>query len=134
MFEITESSHIKDLEKVNKFVTNLKNEGYQIALDDFGAGSASFQYLQQLHVDHLKIDGKYTRKLLSSQRDAAMVKNLVQMCKDMDIKVIAEFVEEEAQLEVLRNLEVEYGQGYLFGKPAPKPEYLPIEKLKLRGH
>lgn len=134
MFEITESSHIKDLEKVNKFVTNLKNEGYQIALDDFGAGSASFQYLQQLHVDHLKIDGKYTRKLLSSQRDAAMVKNLVQMCKDMNIKVIAEFVEEEAQLEVLRNLDVEYGQGYLFGKPAPKPEYLPIEKLKLRGH
>lgn len=134
MFEITESSHIKDLEKVNKFITNLKQEGYEIALDDFGAGSASFQYLQQLHVDHLKIDGKYTKKLLSSQRDVAMVKNLAQMCKDMNIKVIAEFVEDEAQLEILRNLQIEYGQGYLFGKPAPKPEYLPIEKYKLAGH
>lgn len=134
MFEITESSNIKDLEKVNKFITNLKEEGYEIALDDFGAGSASFQYLQELHVDHLKIDGKYTKKLLSSQRDVAMIKNLTQMCKDMNIKVIAEFVEEEAQLEILRNLDVEYGQGYLFGKPTPKPEYIPIEKLKLPGH
>lgn len=134
MFEITESSHIQDLEKVNKFVSNLKNEGYEIALDDFGAGSASFQYLQQLHVDHLKIDGKYTKKLLSSQRDVAMVKNLVQMCKDMDIKVIAEFVEDAAQLEILRNMDVEYGQGYLFGKPAPKPEYIPLEKYKLPGY
>tara|TARA_B100002003_G_C13760738_1_gene378025 strand:- start:191 stop:586 length:396 start_codon:yes stop_codon:yes gene_type:complete len=129
MFEITESSHIKDLETVNKFVLDLKKDGYQVALDDFGAGSASFEYLQQLHVDHLKIDGKYIKKILSSQRDLALVKNLTQLAKDLGIKVVAEFVEDEKQLEVLRELNVDYGQGYLFGKPTQKPDYLPPEKI-----
>lgn len=130
MFEITESSHIRDLEKVNKFILDLKSDGFQVALDDFGAGSASFQYLQQLEVDHLKIDGKYTRKILSSQRDLAMVKNLTKMCKDMKIKVVAEFVEDIEQLRALKQLGVDYGQGYLFGKPSSKPDYLPKEDLK----
>lgn len=130
IFEITESSHIKDLSLVNKFIVDLKSEGFQVALDDFGAGSASFQYLQQLEVDHLKIDGKYIKKMLSSQRDLAMIKNLTMMCKDMGIKVVAEFVEELEQLRILRELKVDYGQGYLFGKPSPKPDYLPDEDLK----
>lgn len=130
MFEITESSHITDLERVNNFITDLKTEGYQVALDDFGAGSASFQYLQELEVDHLKIDGKYIRKILSSQRDLTMIKNLTQMAKDLDIKVVAEFVEDKEQLIALKELGVDYGQGYLFGKPSPKPDYLPIEELK----
>lgn len=130
MFEITESSHITDLNMVNDFITMLKEKGYEIALDDFGAGSASFQYLQQLHVDYLKIDGKYIKKLLSSQRDLAMVKNLTQMAKDLGIKVIAEFVEDERQFLALRDLGVDFGQGYLFGKPMPHPDYIPIERLK----
>lgn len=130
MFEITESSNIKDLEKVSQFVTELQGKGYKVALDDFGSGSASFQYLQSLSVDYVKIDGKYIRKLLTSQRDAAMVKNLAQMCRDLKIKVIAEFVEEEAQLDMLRSLGVEYVQGYLLGKPALKPDYLKPPELK----
>lgn len=123
MFEITESSNIRDLKKVGQFVTELQAKGYKVALDDFGAGSASFQYLQSLNVDYVKIDGKYIRKLLTSQRDASMVKNLAQMCKDLGIKVIAEFVEEEAQLDMLRTMGIEYAQGYLLGKPMPKPDY-----------
>ncbi len=130
MFEITESAHIKDLEMVGKFVLDLKKMGFQVALDDFGAGSASFQYLQELEVDHLKIDGKYTRKILSSQRDLAMIKNLTQMCKDLDIKVVAEFVEDKEQMILLKQLGVDYGQGYLFGKPISKPDYLPNDELK----
>tara|TARA_B100000780_G_scaffold276194_1_gene244325 strand:+ start:1489 stop:3126 length:1638 start_codon:yes stop_codon:yes gene_type:complete len=130
MFEITESSHITDLDKVNHFINALKEDGYQVALDDFGAGSASFQYLQELEVDHLKIDGKYIRKILSSQRDLTMIKNLTQMAKDLGIKVVAEFVEDKEQFKALRDLGVDYGQGYLFGKPHNKPDYLPIEELK----
>lgn len=130
MFEITESSHIKDLELVSKFVLDLKKQGFQVALDDFGSGAASFEYLQKLEVDHLKIDGKYTRRILSSQRDLAMIKNLTQMCKEMKIKVVAEFVEEEEQLTLLRELGVDYGQGYLFGKPSQKPDYVPSQNLK----
>lgn len=123
MFEITESSHIEDLDKVSYFIDQLRNKGYKVALDDFGAGAASFQYIQSLNVDFVKIDGKYTRKILSSQRDVAMVKNLAQMCKDLNIQVIAEFVEEQEQIELLKKLGIQYGQGYYFGKPTPNPSY-----------
>lgn len=129
-FEITESSNIKDLEKVGQFVTELRSKGYKVALDDFGSGSASFQYLQSLNVDYVKIDGKYIRKLLTSQRDASMVKNLTQMCKDLGVKVIAEFVEEEAQLNLLRSMGIDYVQGYLLGKPGPKPDYIRPAELQ----
>jgi EAL domain-containing protein (putative c-di-GMP-specific phosphodiesterase class I) len=128
MFEVTESSQIQDLKKVSAFVSELRNQNFKIALDDFGAGAASFRYLQKLDVDYVKIDGKYTRKLLSSQRDVALVKNLVQMCADLNMKVIAEFVEDEQQIKILQDMGVEYGQGYLFGKPASSPNYINNKK------
>ena len=122
MFEITESTTIQDLEMVNHFIKILQGDGYKICLDDFGAGSASFQYLHKLHVDYVKIDGSYTRKILTSERDAIMVKNLSQMCLDLKINVIAEMIEEELQAEKMVGLGVKYGQGYLFGKAQAKPE------------
>lgn len=128
MFEITESSNINDLDKVNRFVERLQRMGYIIALDDFGAGSASFQYLQTLKVDMVKIDGKYIRKIMTSQRDAAMVKNMVRMCKDLGVSVVAEFVEEREQANRLREMGVKYGQGYLFGKAEPAPTFQPPSK------
>jgi EAL domain-containing protein (putative c-di-GMP-specific phosphodiesterase class I) len=127
-FEITESSHIKDLDRVNDFIERLQANGFKIALDDFGAGATSLQYLQRLKVDCVKIDGKYIRKLLSSQRDAALVKNLTQMCKDLEITVVAEYVEEQAQCDILRELGVDYGQGHFFGKPESAPTFLPPRK------
>jgi EAL domain-containing protein (putative c-di-GMP-specific phosphodiesterase class I) len=123
MFEITESTTVTDLEMVNHFISILQGDGYKVCLDDFGAGSASFQYLHRLHVDYVKIDGSYTRKILTSERDAIMVKNLTQMCRDLNIDVIAEMIEQEAQSERMQDLGVQYGQGYLFGKATPKPEY-----------
>ncbi len=128
MFEITESSHIQDLRKVGVFVDQLRDKGFKVALDDFGAGTASFQYLQELNVDYVKIDGKYTRKIMTSQRDVAMVKNLAQMCMDLDIQVIAEFVEELEQIELLKSLGIQYGQGYYFSKPTSQPGYTPNAK------
>lgn len=123
MFEITESAHIKDLDKVGRFIKDLQHLGFKVALDDFGAGAASFQYLQKLEVDFVKIDGKYTRKLLSSERDMAMIKNLVQMCKDLNVKTIAECVESQAEADVLKAMGVDYAQGYLYGKAEPHPSY-----------
>lgn len=123
MFEITESNTIQDLDMVNHFIQILQNDGFKVCLDDFGAGSASFQYLHRLHVDYVKIDGAYTKKILTSDRDGIMVKNLVQMCHDLNIKVIAEMIEEKQQAERMRGLGVHYGQGYLFAKPSARPEY-----------
>ncbi len=127
-FEITESTTIEDLESVNNHIEQLHKHGYHVSLDDFGAGSASFQYLQKLNVDYVKIDGIYIRKILTSSREAAMVKGLVQMCKDLNIKTVAEFIEEPEQATLLRNMGVNYGQGYLYSEPLSKPNYSPKKK------
>lgn len=123
MFEITESNAIQDLDMVNHFIQILQNDGFKVCLDDFGAGSASFQYIQRLHVNYVKVDGAYTKKILTSDREGIMVKNLAQMCRDLDIRVIAEMIENQEQAERMRGLGVQYGQGYLFAKPSAKPEY-----------
>ena len=125
IFEITESSHIIDLDKVNEFIHLLQERGFQVALDDFGAGAASLEYLQKLHIDYVKIDGNYIRKIQHSQRDQAMVRNIVKMCKDLNTLVIAEFVETEEQFHILKEMGVDYGQGYLFGRPEHQPSYQP---------
>lgn len=122
-FEITESTEIKDLDLVNSHIKALQKMGYQICLDDFGAGSASFQYLHKLHVDFVKIDGAYSRSILNSDRDAAMIRNLTQMCRDIGVKVVAEMVENKVQAKMLEDMGVQLGQGYLFGKPEDKPNY-----------
>jgi EAL domain-containing protein (putative c-di-GMP-specific phosphodiesterase class I) len=117
---------------VNEFIKLLQKEGYKVCLDDFGAGSASFQYLHQLHVDYVKLDGAYTKQITHNKRDATMVKNLARLCQDLGVKMVAEFVEEEAQIKMLREMGIEYGQGYWFGRPDTKPELnLESEKFKL---
>ena len=117
MFEITESSSIGNLDLVDKFIQTLREMGHQVCLDDFGAGAASFQYLHKLHVDGVKIDGAYTKTVLTSPRDATMIKNLTQMCHELDIFVVSEMIETEKQAEYLRDIGVDKGQGWLFGKP-----------------
>ena len=115
-FEVTESSGIKNFEMVNNFLQQLRGMGHKVYLDDFGAGAASFEYIQKLDVDAIKIDGAYTKIILSSPREATMVKSLTQMCHDLDIKVVAEMVETEAQASFLNDIGVDKGQGWLFGK------------------
>ncbi|MFP4098248.1 MAG: EAL domain-containing protein [Alphaproteobacteria bacterium] len=129
ILEITESTQIKDLSHVGQVVKDLRDKGVRIALDDFGAGSASFQYLNSMYVDYVKIDGKYIKNILNETRDMVMVKNLTQMCKDLEIKVVGEFVESKEIADFLLELGVDYGQGYYFGRPEPSPVY---EKSALR--
>ncbi|NCO02852.1 MAG: EAL domain-containing protein [Alphaproteobacteria bacterium] len=123
MFEITESTSIGDLVKVNGFIQVLRKQGFEVCLDDFGAGAASFQYLNGLEIDCVKIDGKYVRDAENSIKDEAMVRNLVRMCKDLGITTIAEMVETEKQMNYLTQIGVDKGQGWLYGKPVDKAEY-----------
>lgn len=123
LFEITESTSIGNLEKVNHFIQILRKQRFEVCLDDFGAGSASFQYLNGLEIDCVKIDGKYVRDAENSKKDEAMVRNLVKMCKDLGITTVAEMVETEKQLKYLTSIGVDKGQGWLFGKPVNKAEY-----------
>ena len=128
LFEITESTAIADLEKVNRYIQRLRQRKFEVCLDDFGAGAASFQYLNGLDIDCVKIDGKYIRDALNSSRDEAMVRNLARMCQDLGVTTIAEMVETQEQLDYLIRIGVNKAQGWLFSKPTAKAEYTRREK------
>ncbi len=129
LFEITESTAIEDLSLVNRYIQRLRERGFEVCLDDFGAGAASFQYLNSLDIDCVKIDGKYIRDALSSSRDEAMVRNLARMCQDLGVTTVAEMVETQEQLDYLISIGVDKAQGWLFAKPQVKAQYEKRDKL-----
>jgi diguanylate cyclase (GGDEF)-like protein/PAS domain S-box-containing protein len=118
-FEITETAAIADLENATRFIAALGSKGCKFALDDFGSGMSSFAYLKNLRVDYLKIDGSYVKDLVSDPIDRAMVEAVNQIGHAMGMKTIAEFVENQATLQALAAIGVDYAQGYGIAKPAP---------------
>jgi EAL domain-containing protein (putative c-di-GMP-specific phosphodiesterase class I) len=121
MLEVTESSIIDRKDDVARFLQSVRKTGYRICLDDFGAGASSFDYLKAFAVDFIKIDGKYVRGIVSSERDRAFVTAMTDLARRLSIAVIAEQVETEDQGTALLKLGVEYAQGYLFGRPGQLP-------------
>jgi EAL domain-containing protein (putative c-di-GMP-specific phosphodiesterase class I) len=118
MFEITESARITDLRSVKDVVRGLRQAGHKVCLDDFGAGASAFHYLRALDVDVVKIDGVYVRDASKSSKGAAFLKAMASLCVDLGIEVVAEMVEDDASVAFLRQCGVDYGQGYLFGRPS----------------
>ena len=125
MFEITESALITRMHEVQNLVARWRQRGFRVCLDDFGAGSSSFHYLNAFPVDFVKIDGKYVKNALDSPRDRAFLKAMAQLCHDLDTATIAEMIETEPQAALMTELGVGFGQGYLFGKPAPQMSAAP---------
>lgn len=119
IFEITETAAVQDLNKAIRFLGDLQQLGCRFALDDFGVGFNSFLYLRELAVDYIKIDGSFIRRLHENTNDRLFVKAIVEVARGLGIKTIAEFVENNEILEILRELGVDYAQGYAIGKPAP---------------
>jgi EAL domain-containing protein (putative c-di-GMP-specific phosphodiesterase class I) len=122
IFEITETSAIDDLPRANRHIQGLRDLGSLVCLDDFGSGASSFAYLQELILDIVKIDGRYVRELAGNGRDGAMVRRLVELCRDLKIRTVAEMVETAEVEEVIRKAGVDFAQGWLFGRPAEKPQ------------
>jgi EAL domain-containing protein (putative c-di-GMP-specific phosphodiesterase class I) len=122
MFEITESAAIDDLGVAQNHVQAMQAHGFQVCLDDFGAGAASFAYLQQLSVDIVKIDGAYVRESTRSDRDGAMIRHLVGLCRELNVATVAEMVESQAIEESLRTAGVDYAQGWLYGQATAEPQ------------
>jgi EAL domain-containing protein (putative c-di-GMP-specific phosphodiesterase class I) len=119
MFELTESSQIHNFEYVNNALQTLRRDGHHVCLDDVGAGATSFHYIRSLHVDYIKIDGSYIRTMAESARDAAFVRAIATLAHDLQVKTIAEMVEREEEATLLQQMNVDYAQGYLFGRPEP---------------
>lgn len=128
IFEITESTQITNLVHAANAVRQLREDGHFVCLDDFGAGAASFPYLQALEVDYVKIDGAYVKALQvqGQMRDQAILKGMVWLCKELGIGTVAEMVETEDQARLLLDFGIDYGQGYLFGKPEADPRLEPL--------
>ena len=122
VFEITETAAFHNLELVQQFVREVKQLGCRFALDDFGVGFSSFYYIKQLDIDYLKIDGSFIRNLRDSANDRVFVQAMVEISRVYGMKVIAEWVENTEITALLKDIGVDYGQGYLFGKPGPECE------------
>ena len=118
LLEITETAALANFSSATRIMGQLRGLGCAFGLDDFGVGYSSFQYLKELPVDFVKIDGSFVKGLLLNQDDVVFVKALNDAVKGFGKYTIAEFVEDEATLAILRDIGVDYAQGYLIGRPA----------------
>ena len=117
VFEILERDAIGDMTNMRKFLTNLREKGFAFALDDFGSGYNSFHYLRELRFEYVKIDGAFVRNILNSKIDYALVHNLSRLCQDIGIHTVAEFVENQAIFDALKEMGINYAQGFHISMP-----------------
>ena len=121
--EVTESLLIEDIRHNIHVLHQLRDMGCRIAIDDFGTGYSSLNYLSRLPADILKIDQSFTQQIASSPDTLALVTNIIALAHSLDLKVVAEGVEEEEQDKLLRLLRCDELQGYLLGRPVPVEEF-----------
>lgn len=126
VFEILERDAIGDITHMGKFLTNLRKKGFAFALDDFGSGYNSFHYLRELRFEYVKIDGAFVRNIVNSKIDRALVRNLSNLCQELDILTIGEFVESEEIFDLLKSMGINFGQGFHIGLPL---DSLPDDKI-----
>ncbi|MFZ2620541.1 MAG: EAL domain-containing protein [Alphaproteobacteria bacterium] len=123
MFEVTETMALldpnsrRDIGEIHGFINDLRGMGFRFAIDDFGTGFSSFDYLRLLPIDVVKIDGAYVKDLEHNKKSRVFLEAMVMMCHGLDIQTVAEFVENEAILDILLELNVDYAQGWHLGKP-----------------
>jgi len=131
VFEITETALVAQETKGREFVERLHEIGSKVALDDFGTGYGGFTYLKQLPIDYLKIDVEFVRDLANNSKSHHVVEAIVTLADRFDLKTVAEGVEDELTLQMVRELGVSYAQGYGIGRPAPLPDRLTAEQLEV---
>lgn len=117
VFEITERETVKNFSVLEKFVMNLKMAGYKFAIDDFGSGFSSFHYIKKFPIDYLKIDGEFIININKDPKDRAFVYSILTLAKELNVKTVAEYVEDEEIVTTLRDMGVDYLQGFHIGRP-----------------
>jgi EAL domain-containing protein (putative c-di-GMP-specific phosphodiesterase class I) len=124
--EITESVLMQDSDDTISILQQIKDMQISIALDDFGTGYSSLGYLTSFHVDTLKIDRSFIMGCPQQKNNIVIIKAIIAMGKSLGIKIVAEGIETEEQLELLREFGVHEGQGYLFKPPVPEENFIAL--------
>jgi EAL domain-containing protein (putative c-di-GMP-specific phosphodiesterase class I) len=128
LLEITESAYMDDSARITETARHLRSRGFRIEMDDFGTGYSSLSMLSDMPVDILKMDRNFVRNIDHDEKDAQLVALILEISKKLDIPVVAEGVETEAQLQMLRKFGCELAQGYYFSKPLSVAEFEAIIK------
>jgi len=116
-FEVTESVAMSNYKATIALLTQLKSYGCSIALDDFGTGFSSLSHIRELPLDYIKIDGTFIQQIHNNKLDQALVKSVVEIASVLGVKTVAEFVDSDEALTLLKQLNVNYAQGYLISQP-----------------
>lgn len=121
MLELTETAEINDMEGAAATITALRTSGVKVCLDDFGSGHAAFSYLRAFSVDLVKLDGVYVQGALAGPHERSFVAAMVDLAALCGARIVAEKIETEAEADLMRGMGVQYGQGWLFGRPGALP-------------
>ena len=118
-FEVTESAVVANLDHARRFIAVLHGMGCEFALDDFGSGLSSFSTLKTLPMDYLKIDGSFISNLAVDSVNQAMVGAMIELSRSLKFRIVAEQVEDQQSLDAVREMGIDFAQGYIFGRPEP---------------
>ena len=130
IFEITETTAVANIPRAQEFANRLAALGCRFALDDFGAAFASFYYLKHLPFDYLKIDGEFVRGCVADRTDQLVIQAVVDIARGLGKRTVAEMVGDEETMTLVRNLGVDFVQGFHIGRPAPLARWLVESKPK----
>ena len=121
VFEILEDESIKNYNLLISFVDEVKALGCKVAIDDFGSGYSNFEHLLKMNIDYLKIDASLIKNIATNENSYKITKTIIEFAKNLNLKTIAEFVENEEIFNIVRNLGADYSQGYFFSAPISAP-------------
>ena len=132
LFELTESAKVDNMAEVQTFLNQLRSMGHAVCLDDFGAGAAAYSYLRRFDIDFVKIDGMFLKSAVDRGRERALIRSVCVLCKELNCKVIGEMIEDEQAASRATELGLEFGQGWLFGKPVQELP-APVRSRRRKG-
>ena len=130
--ELTETETVSDLHDAQRFIEAIRQAGCRICLDDFGSGFSTFMYLKYLNVEILKIDGEFIRDLPNNHENQVFVKAMVNIAQGLEKLLVAEFVENAETLQLLKNMGVQFAQGYYLGRPVDQDDMLQQQGITVK--
>jgi EAL domain-containing protein (putative c-di-GMP-specific phosphodiesterase class I)/PAS domain-containing protein len=121
LVELTETDEIENVPNAMALVAALRGQGVSVCIDNFGAGTTAFRYLRDFHADYIKIDGAHVRGAVQGKRECGHVQSMLDLARNADAFAIAEMIETEQEARLMEKLGVQFGQGWLFGRPGSLP-------------